>query len=237
MFGIARLRGRVIWPAGAVALSVVAVAACASIGGQSLHRIGSAPYERGSGTAASETRTMDAFHAVSASQGVRVTVSAGSAATVVVSGDDNLLAHITTEVRDGTLEIAISGSVETSQDLRAEVTAPGKIDAISVGSGATLDTDDLQAAALTVDVSSGATLRAGGTAQSLDLSVDSGSTADLRDVTATSGQVRLVAGSTAYVHVTGEAHGSCLVGSTLHVRGAPGTLDVEADVSSSVLRE
>jgi Putative auto-transporter adhesin, head GIN domain len=221
----------------AALVAVVSIAACSAIGVAGTTRIGSPPYERGSGHATTVSRSLAAFHAVAASQGVRVLLSTGAASGARVTVDDNLADNITTEVRDGTLHVDVSGSIETATPLDVSVTASTPLDGISVGTGASVDVEDLSAAALAVSVSTGARLRAGGRAGTIDLSVDTGATADMRNVEAGSARVHVSTGSTAYINVGASVLGDCTGGSTLHVRGAPATVDVATDVSSSVERE
>ena len=217
--------------------AIVSIAACSAIGGADTTRVGSPPYERGSGNVTTVSRSLDAFHAVSAAQGVRVSVSNGPSNGAIVTADDNLADNITTEVRDGTLHVEVSGSIETATPLAVSVTTSTSLDGIIAGTGATVDTEDVSADALTVGVSTGASVRAGGRASSIDLSVNTGATADLRNVEAASALVHVGTGSTAYVNAGTSVHGDCIGGSTLHVRGAASTVDVATDVSSSVKRE
>src|SRR5512140_2290571 len=89
-----------------VALLASALGACAGAPGDVL-RIGSSPYVHGSGNVASADRPLGAFHAISAMEGVKVTVTSGHSAKAVVTADDNLLSQLSTVVRDGTLVVAI----------------------------------------------------------------------------------------------------------------------------------
>ena len=218
-------------------LAAIALAACSTTSFGGTHRIGSAPYEQGSGKVATESRSPGVFHAVSASSGVEVFVSTGSSAGVSVTADDNLLGHITTDVRDGTLLVSVSGSIETDNRLKVAITTASPLDAIGADAGATVDTENLDASDLAVRVGSGATLRAGGTARSLDLAVSTGATADLRNVASTSAHVQLDTGSTAFITASERVSGNCTTGSTLHVAGGPTTFDVAADITSTVARE
>jgi len=222
---------------GAALAAIVSITACSAVGVGGTTRVGSPPYERGSGHATTVSRPLGPFHAVAASQGVRVLLSTGAPSGARVTVDDNLADNITTEVRDGTLHVEVNGSIETATPLDVSVTTSKPLDAISVGTGASVDAEDVSAPSLAVSVSTGASLRAGGRASTIDLSVNTGATADMRNVEADSVQVHVSTGSTAYVNVGASVRGDCTGGSTLHVRGAPPTVDVSSDVSSSVEQE
>lgn len=200
-------------------------------------RVGSPPYEKGSGTVATQTRELAAFHAISASQGVTVLVSSGSAAGATVRADDNLLDNVTTAVVNGTLRVEVRGSIETHNRLEVTVTAGGPIDALAADAGSSVDAESLDAGELSVAASSGSTVRGGGRAQSLHVTAAAGSTADLRNVEAGAVHVDASSGSTIRVNASGAVSGTCTAGSTVKVLGKPASVDVSADTSSTVGRE
>jgi hypothetical protein len=89
----------------------------------------------GSGTASSETRAVPPFNAIVLAGSNTVTVHVGGTQEVVVRGDDNVVPHVTTEVREGTLVIGADRSFQTAEPLTVEVTVPGLVDARLAGSG------------------------------------------------------------------------------------------------------
>ena len=227
-------RGRLY---GVVILAAVALAACTSIspvGGTT--KVGSAPYEQGSGKVATESREVPTFNAVTAAQGVRVAIGTGPQA-VTVSADDNLLTHLTTTVADGTLVIDIAGSIETRLPLKVEVTTTTPLERLSASTGSTIAAPALEATSLAVDASTGSTVDAGGHVVDLKVSAVGGATADLRDVGASRATVEVNTGSTAHVNASDSVAGSCSLGSTLVVRGTASTSGVTVDSTSSLGRE
>ncbi len=217
-----------------LAIAAMVIAGCTGTG--DVTRVGSSPYVVGSGTKGTEHRAVPEFHAVSASQGVRLFLATGPA-TAEVSTDSNLLDHVSVEVRDGVLYVGISGSIETALGVRVDVATPLAIDDIHASTGATVDAEDLACDDLAVGASTGATIRAGGRAQRIDLTVDTGSTADLRNVTTSTATVRLAIGSSAHVLVTDAATGDCSLSSTLYLHGSPATVDVATNSTSHVERD
>ena len=63
---------------------------------------------KGSGAAATQTRTLPAFTAVDLAGANNVIVHVGGTQAVTVHGDDNLVKYVTTTVQDGTLAIGQS---------------------------------------------------------------------------------------------------------------------------------
>jgi hypothetical protein len=198
--------------------------------------IGSAPYTEGSGNVATETRPLDAFHAISVDNGMTVFVKRGDAPSVAVTADDNLVSMISTTVENGTLVVTVQGSLTTHSPMRVDVTAAA-LDSVDQNGGTTVDVEDLSVERLTASVSGGSTLRAGGKVATLLLTAQSGSTADLRNVEAGTVQVSVRAGSTARVNAGDSITGECTTGSTLRVSGSASTAGVSADSGSTVTRE
>jgi len=216
---------------------VLLVAAACGTGFGGWNRVGSPPYERGSGTAGTETRALTAFHAVAAAQGIAVTVEQGSADSAVIHLDDNLLGHVETVVESGTLHVRLTGNIETHVIARVEVVATTVLDSVSADTGASLDLRHVDATQLGVRASTGARVHLDGRADALDLRVDMGSTAELEDLSVAKATVAIATGSRANVRAEQAVSGSCTVGSTLHLVSHPDSQTVSTDFSSSVVRD
>ena len=149
---------------------------------------------------APETRAVAAFRAVEVSSGVELRLAAGTAQRVEASADTpEILARLTTEVRNGVLKISFDREwsekmgLKSVRNLRVSVTAAG-LTALKASSGATVNVAGPYAVdKLQLDLSSGATLRADFTAAALEAHVSSGGVATLSgtaqrlDVQASSG--------------------------------------------------
>src|ERR1700677_3466463 len=72
------------------------------------------PSVSGSGHLISETRNVSDFSNVSLEGSGRVVIQQGGAESVTVTGDDNLLSHIETEVRGNTLVLGEKSGVSLS---------------------------------------------------------------------------------------------------------------------------
>ena len=80
---------------------------------------------RGSGVLKTEARTVGEFKRISSRGSADVAVKIGSPASVEVTADDNLVQYVTTEVKDGTLEIGMkSGSYHFSKGLKVAIRRP-----------------------------------------------------------------------------------------------------------------
>jgi hypothetical protein len=90
---------------------------------------------KGSGVERREVRDVAPFHEIRVAGMVRTEVARNGAHSVTVIGDDNLLEHVETEVRDGVLSIRAEGQLRPRAGLKVQVSAP-ELDALAT-SGAT----------------------------------------------------------------------------------------------------
>ncbi len=63
------------------------------------------PGVRGNGNVTTETRNIESFHSIKAAEGLDVYLTQGTSESVKIQADENLLAIILTEVKDGVLHI------------------------------------------------------------------------------------------------------------------------------------
>src|SRR5436190_11409852 len=79
---------------------------------------------KGSGVAASETRSTDEFTGVDVRGVFEVEITAGKEYSVQVQADDNLLPFVKTEVESGVLNIRTTERINSHTPLRVIVSAP-----------------------------------------------------------------------------------------------------------------
>ena len=152
------------------------------------------PGERGSGNVVMETRKVSGFDAVNVSYPAQVLIRQGSAESLKIEAEDNLLPNLKTEVKNGTLEIFYrrengkhvnpTKTVKitiVAKDLNdVEFTSAGELiienfetDSLDVSlSGAgNVNLDEIDVKTLAVSLSGAGSSTASGTADSLDLSI------------------------------------------------------------------
>jgi hypothetical protein len=134
-----------------------------------------------------QTRTVPTFHAISVGTGIELDLTAGRGQRVEVSATtDEFRDRIETTVQDGVLTLRYKNPEgrnqrddRTNKHLRVAVTAD-ELTALTAGSGSSVrTTGDFDAADFRLDVSSGATVKAGLATTTLTVRQSSGSTADL----------------------------------------------------------
>ncbi|HEY3874370.1 MAG TPA: head GIN domain-containing protein [Candidatus Kapabacteria bacterium] len=103
----------------------------------------------GNGTVTNETRNTEPFQAVELEGAYDVTVTQGLTTEVKIETDQNLLAHITTTVKDGKLIVKSEGNLQPTKNILVSITSPNYHSIESDGSsdihGATpIVSDDLK---------------------------------------------------------------------------------------------
>jgi putative autotransporter adhesin-like protein len=134
---------------------------------------------RGSGVAASQARRVASFDAVELAGSNEVNVRVGGPRSVVVHADDNLIRHVTTGVRAGTLVIANTpGGFTTASPMSVEVTVPS-LHALRLSGSGLVTVVGIAAPRLAVSLPGTGLLRASGTAGRLDVDLGGSGDAEL----------------------------------------------------------
>ncbi len=199
--------------------AIVGIVAVFVVGGYAWWTADEGQAFKGSGTVVTEPREVSGFAAIDL-QGVGILrVTQGGAETLTVRTDDNILPLITTEVRDGTLHIAIDTSEHRHGIDPTELTydvSVTSLQALSVAGAARVESgslatedlrldidgavrvaiDGLQARNLHVSSSGGSSFVFTGTVETQEVVIDG--TADY--------QARQLSSRTATVHINGAGH-------------------------------
>ena len=154
-----------------IALSPVLLTACGGTG------------ITGSGTAATQTRHLDAFSGVDLAASCNVTIQVGGQPSVVVRADDNLLRHVKTRARAGTLTIWTTGSFTTNSPMSVQISTPS-LQALALSGSGAITAGNIQAQRLTVTLSGSGMVRASGTVTHLDVSLGGSGEAQLGQLAA-----------------------------------------------------
>jgi hypothetical protein len=132
---------------------------------------------RGSGSDNTERRTVPAFEAVSVGGDFDVRIQVGPERSVVITGDDNLLPLVRTEVRDGTLHIEAIRSFRSSRGIRLAVASP-RLRAVSISGSGDVEARGFREEAFEAAISGSGDLLASGDARTLEVSVSGSGNAE-----------------------------------------------------------
>jgi hypothetical protein len=223
----------------AAAIPLLAATAC---------MYGFEPALDGSGRVVSESRTAGDFDRVAVEDDFDVTITVGPAASVQVTGDDNLLPFVKTEVRGRTLHVERTRRLDPTGDIRVTVATPA-LSGLSSSGSSDVRASDVRATTFAASVSgsghvvadgdfgdldasvsgSGST-RLRGTAGAIDASVSGSGDLDLAEVVGRSARVRVSGSGNVVVHVVETLNAAVSGSGDVRYAGNP---RVESSVSGS----
>jgi len=175
---------------------------------------------QGSGVAATQSRDVAAFTAVDLAGANVVTVHVGGKQTVVVHSDDNLLELVTTDVRDGELVIANTGSFTTKSAMRVDVTVPTLVAATLSGDGI-VSVDAVKAKQFKVRLPGSGVLRVSGTVGSLDATLEGSGDLQLQNLISRDATVAVAGSGRLQVQATGSLDASVSGSGAIFYGGNP----------------
>ena len=138
---------------------------------------------QGSGAAATSTRALANFSGIDLAGSNNVTVVAGARQSVVVHADTNLLSHVTTQVRAGTLIIGDVGSFSARSPMYVEVSVPS-LAALELSGSGTITVTGISASQLAVTLPGSGDIDASGSVTRLNVSIDGSGNAQLSGLVA-----------------------------------------------------
>jgi hypothetical protein len=112
----------------------------------------------GSGNVVTETRTIEPATGVSLAAPIELTIKQGPSVSVTLTGDDNILPHLVTTVKDGTLSITVDGdgrgftSFKPTAPIRCDLTLP-EMNALEISGSGSARADSLKSKEFSVAVS------------------------------------------------------------------------------------
>lgn len=139
---------------------------------------GSGPAIEGSGTIASETRSVGEFHAVRVGHAFTATIEVGTEPSLEISGDDNLLSLVTVAVEDGKLVVGVDQSYTTENRLTLRIGTP-TLTELDVGGAAKVAVSNVDADRFLLDAGGASQTTVGGTIGSLSLDTTGSASVDI----------------------------------------------------------
>jgi hypothetical protein len=144
----------------------------------------SSPTGRGSGIAATQTRSVPPFTGVDLAGDNNVIVQVGARQSVVVHADSNLLKCVTTRVRSGRLVIGTTlGNLSAKSPMFVAVSVPS-LDSLTLEGDGNISVTGVNGRSLTVALPGSGNIEATGTTTKLDVAISGEGTALLRQLVA-----------------------------------------------------
>jgi hypothetical protein len=147
-----------------------------------------------------------------------VVVNVGAPQSVAVTGDDNLVGRVTTDVRSGRLVIDNTGNFTTQAPMRVEVSVPS-VDGVELGGAGTVTVEGVTSADFSAELAGEGRLVVSGTVQRVTAVLTGAGTLDLHDLVATESTAHLQGTGTIRVHATSTLHATLTGTGTILYRG------------------
>jgi hypothetical protein len=154
---------------------------------------------KGSGTLKTEPRPLPSFTEVSLASIVDAEITTGPTAQLELTGDDNLLPLIKTEVHGDQLEIRSQENMRPSQHIKAKITVP-RLTKLDISGTGDAQLNHIDSDALAISVSGTGDVR--GTGHAGRLTVDVSGTGDVRLTALSAEQARVNDSGTGDIDVT-----------------------------------
>ena len=191
---------------------------------------------KGSGTAASERRTLGGFEGIDVGGVFHVDITAGKDFEIEVTADDNLLQHIETEVVSGVLKISTSERLKSHNPISIRISAPN-IESLSASGASKLNLSGVRNSSLDIDTSGASKVNVNGETASLTIDVSGASAIDAQSLKADNATVDASGASKVELFVTNrlvsEASGASKIGYT----GNPASIEKNSSGASKIYQK
>lgn len=176
---------------------------------------------QGSGVEKVESRAVADFKRIRVACGADLSVHVGSPTTVTVSGDDNIVPHLRTEVENGVLVIEMEeGRYSHRRGLHVTATVP-TLEGVSISGSSEVDLSNVSGQTLDLAVAGSGDITASGAVDALSVSVSGSGDLRLFGLKARQATVQIAGSGDVSVHAV-EALSAAVSGSgDVRYRGEP----------------
>lgn len=192
--------------------------------------------EKGSGHMAAEVRDVRDFSSIDVSSVFQVEVTAQSDFHVEVEADDNLLQYITTEVRNGKLQVELDKRVKTSNPLRVRIGIPN-LERLEASGASKVNVTNLKNAELMVDANGASKVDLSGETGELTVDVSGATQVNALELKASNANIDASGASRVSVNVTGELKSEASGASNVSYVGEPANVYKRTSGASTVTKK
>jgi hypothetical protein len=191
---------------------------------------------RGSGVRATRDLSVEPFHSVSAVGWIDTDVRVRDGSFEVhVSGDDNLIEHIVTEVHDGTLHVRWEDGVSANPRVSTVVKVyTPELDRISLTGSCDVDVEGVRAERFSAQLSGSGDMEVAGECSDLEVLLSGSGDMFLGDLRSRRAVVRLSGSGDVVVHADESADVEVQGSGDVAVRGRPGQFTTRISGSGEV---
>ncbi|SRR5581483_4641036 len=194
---------------------------------------GGAGKTTGSGHVVTDSRRVSSFSAIDLRGAENVVVSVGPSTAVTITGDDNVVPLIRTDVRGGKLVIASKHGYSTNDELTIRVATPS-LEGASMSGAGTLTGVGIAARSFSLDLSGTGRIELSGTTESLDATVAGVGAVELGNLRARDAVVTLAGTGSVRVHATRRLDATVAGVGSIRYSGDPSIVKTKIDGLGSI---
>ena len=187
----------------------------------------------GSGNSIEESRNTGEFSGIKVAGIFRVKYEQSSETSVVVKGDDNILPHIKTEVRDGVLKIYSDKRFKTRKGVIVSVSSPN-LEKLYVSGVARVTASKLDTANLAVKSSGASKLELNGKVEKLNVRMSGATRIKGSSLKVNTAEIRGSGAASARVDVSGSLKAKVSGASSVRYVGKPSVIEKSVSGAGSV---
>lgn len=188
----------------------------------------------GSGVAITEDRVLDSFTKIDVSGALKVDAKIGEPSSVTVTGDDNVVALISSKVTDGTLHLHLEHNGRVQEKTPLLITVVGEIiGKVDVSGACHVTINGVTGSDLDIGISGASELKLDGQCDQLQAEVSGASTLKASRLESTRAIVDVSGASTATVNASESIIGSASGASSIRYSGNPDKANVNTSGASS----
>ncbi len=192
------------------------------------------PASSGAPAAGGAQRNVGVFTEVVISNGIEADLDIGPASPLTITGDDDVVGIVKTDVSGDTLTISLpSGSYQMKKPLVVHGTV-ARLTSLDASSGGIVHTKGLACEKLTLRGSSSGKLSPDGKCKAVDVKAESGAKIEADGLAADDVKVEASSGAHVNVQAKTSATGSASSGARVHVSGNPATKNIAASSGATV---
>lgn len=192
------------------------------------------PIVEGSGRVVQQARSVGDFRRVETWGAEQVEVRLGARPSLVIAADDNILPLLSSEVKNGALQIKSKGSYRIRGPIRVWITTPD-LDAISTWGSGDVDVSGVNNGRFEMTSYGSGELRATGRTGKLDVDVYGSGSAKLASLDARDVQAAVYGSGSALVRASGELNARVMGSGSVRYVGRPAALRQSRFGSGSIV--
>lgn len=190
---------------------------------------------RGSGTSASEQRTVPAFHTIEFRGAGDVEIAVGGKHELSITTDDNLLTNVETEVKGDVLVIDTRENYKSKLGLKVKVALP-ELKRVGVSGSSDVNITGLKGEEFELNIAGSGDVVAEGEAKSIKVKIAGSGDIDFYKVAAEDVEISIAGSGNARVNVTKELVAKISGSGDIQYAGSPESITKQVSGSGNIRR-